>query len=430
MKILVVLMIVMLPFERLPIVEQFYRDADLVTPLLIIAVLVEVFKTIMKGSLKWVSTPIDAAILGLILIQTLLVMLSPWHGYTAIRYMQYSKVFFFYYFLVKYIESKKEIEKIIKIYMIISIFISVYGVFSFFMYTLGYNEVWGLADLYRIAIFLQDPNILAVYMITPLLLSTSLILQNKKRMVRFLLSIIVATLLLAFLFTFSRSGTLGLFFSLIVFFAINSRYAVQYFLKLAPYLSLIILVVLLLSNASQYSISHFVIRFLNTDGSQDGTNAFHYYISRMGFEIFKENPLGVGRGNAFRYLGLTSTEIQTFFLINFGMNYRGEIGIEYQGWWPLHSSWLEFVVGEGVIGLLCFCLMIFQTFRYAAKALRKSKDEKYRLILSSFTAGFAGMLLSALFYTFDPLYFFWFIIAMIIIISRYIITKASEGATN
>lgn len=420
----------LLPVESIPLLDQVYQDADLITPLLIFLLIMHVLSMSEKRQFFWKVTPIDPAILVLLLTQLQIIIFSPYTLDTMIRYVKYDKVFILYYLFVNYVDDWKKIKAVVYAYLISSALIGVYGLIAALGYTLSGTAPWGFVDTHapRFEATLQDPNILAVYMITPLILTISLLLFDKKQSFKSkaLLTTLVTLLSFTISITLSRSGTFGLVISIITLFFLNIKNITRKFASLLLLLTTIALS-LLLASLLGLSPSRLLTRLTNADQNTTGSNSFHYYIKSMSIEIFKEYPFGVGRGNALRYIGETSTEIQLFFLENFGMNSIGEIFGEYQGWWPLHSSWLEFIVGEGVIGLCCFVFIIAQTFKQALLATKQNGSATKKLLLTSFTAGLTGMLVSAIFYTFDSMYFFWFIITMIIVISRHIISEADHG---
>lgn len=426
---LLVLITFFLPVETIPLLDQVYRDGDLVTPFLIALGFIHLLSILNKHRFYWKKTPIDSAISVLLLTQIFITIFSPYTLETMIRYIKYDKVFVLYYLFISYISDWKKIKQIVYAYLLSSSFLGVYGFVATSIYVLTGTIPWGFVDIenLRFAATLQDPNILAVYLITPLTLAISLFLFDTEQSFRS--KVLLTTLILSFSFaislTFSRSGTIGLVVSITILFALNIKKLTEQ-LSLLPLLSTTIMLSLLLASFVGFSPNRLLTRFMNSDNVTTGSNAFHYYVKSMSLEIFFKNPFGVGRGNALRYLGDTSTEIRLFFAEHFNVNSSGEIFGQYQNWWPLHSSWLEFITGEGVIGLGCFIFIIAQTFKQAILATKQKANTKKKLILTSFIAGLTGMLVSATVYTFDSMYFFWFIITMIIIISRHIISEATH----
>lgn len=412
-----------LPVEMVPFVEDSYKDLDLTTPLLLVALLYLLIASLIVMRVRIHPTPIDTFILLFILTQLFISISSPWFIDTLFRYLKYDKVFILYYLFINYLDTEKKITTTLQLYTSSAIVIACYGVIAFVIFVTTGRQIWGLdvswGYLPRIAVTLRDQNIFAAYMITPLLLVTSAFLFARYRYIKILLISIVGTISLAVLFTWSRSGFLGLGVAGLVYLYLSRRYFVTIVHKFIPLLIGLLLLLTLTSFFTEYSPKLLVERFTGKAYGTDQSDELHYYIAKLGWEVFQKHPLGVGRSNILRYISDTAPETQFYFMRIQGMNAVGEIDGVYQGW-PMHSTWLEILVAEGIGGFILCLLIVLRTILSGIRALKRIRDLRLRFILLSFISGFIGILASAIFYTFDWMYFFWFSISMITVISRHI----------
>lgn len=412
-----------LPVEMVPWATEVYRDLDLTTPILLVALLYLGLIALTAGQARLRRTPIDVAILVFIAVQVIIIILSPWTIDTLIRYLKYNKVFVLYYLLVTYLRSKEDILTAVKLYISSAILVAVYGLAAFAIFVATGRQLWGLGFswgyLPRIYGTMRDQNIFAAYMITPVLLLTSAFLLTKARFKKLSFAVAIGIVLLAMLFTWSRSGFLGLAVAAMTYMFLNRQYAIRIFSRVVPMGFAILLFLGLAANIIGYSPLLLVQRFTGYAYGTDQSDQMHYYIARLGLETFLSHPIGVGRSNILRYVGATSTETQGYFIGMRGMNSTGEIDGIYQGW-PMHSSWLEILVAEGIIGFIAFLMIVGKTIRFGTRAARRTPDPTVHFVLVSFVSGFVGILASAIFYTFDWMYFFWFVIAMIMTLSLHV----------
>ncbi|OQY43017.1 MAG: hypothetical protein B6242_15550 [Anaerolineaceae bacterium 4572_78] len=418
---ILILIALFLPIESLPgAKEAGYKDIDLTTPLLILSLLYLGAIVLLSLKFKFKRTSLDIPILIFILAQVIIIISTPWKIDTIIRYIKYDKIFFLYYLMILFLNTPKKVFKISNIYIFSSILVALYGLSVFAIFILTGERLWGLGFslgyLPRIYGTMQDQNIFAAYMIVPLLLlfSYQFISRNiiKQTLYRGCLVIIGMTILL----TWSRSGLLGLTVAVSIYLILNRHIITKHILTFVIIIPILIGIVFSTTTAVGYSPTILIERFTGEAKGTDQSDILHYYMAKLSWETFLAHPLGVGRSNLLRYIQDTEVDTQSFFVGRRGMDINGEIDGEYKGM-PTHSSWLEILVSEGIIGFMAFVGIVIITIRHGVWTVRRTHDPTMRLIASSFTAGFCGVLASAIFYTFDWMYFFWFIIAMIMAMS-------------
>ena len=412
-----------LPVEMIPGMSEIYGDLDMTTPLLLIALLYIGISALKTNRILVRRTPIDFAIVMFIVAQLTVLIVSPWRLETLASYIKYSKVFVLFYLLVTYFQSRRVIVMAIRVHISSAVLVALYGLVAFVLYVVTGQPIWGLGVswgyLPRIYGTMRDQNIFAAYMIAPLLLLVSAFLLSRSKLTKFGVIGAVGIILLAVLLSWSRSGFLGLGVAGLTYLLLNRQYVGRISLRLLPVGIGVLLVIGIAANTMGYSPALLLDRFSGNAYGTDQSDQLHYYVAKLGWEVFRENPLGVGRWNLLRYVGTVSGETKSYFMGSHRMNEVGEVAGVYQAW-PLHSSWLEVLVSEGIIGFTAFLLIVVTTIRYGVLAARWTSDFALQLLLKSYVAGFVGVLASAVFYTFDWMYFFWFNIGMIMVLSLYI----------
>jgi len=414
-----------LPIENVPGAERIgYEDFDLITPLVLLAVVYLALIALSTLRLRFRRTPLDLPILLFVAVQLLISVFSPWPATTLVRYLKYSKVFVLYYFFVNYLESHRAILSVVKIYVLSAILVSLYGLAAFAVFVITGQAVWGLivkwGYLPRIVATMRDQNILAAYLITPLFLLVSALLTARRRIVRWLLlgSLVCAGLTL--LLTWSRSGLLGLAVGGVLWAVLNKRLVSKRLATILVFGVVVIGVIGIVATAAGYSPMILVDRlFGRAEGTAESSH-MHSVLAKLAWQVFLKHPLGVGRPNLFKYIEAASPDVQWVILQVYGIDSTSK-GM------PVHSSWLEILTSEGILGFLAFAAIVVSAVRSGVRTIRRLDDERLSRILKSFVAGLVGVLASALFYTFDWMYFFWFIISIIVAIS---LNAAQSGAQS
>ena len=105
-----------LPVEMVPFVEDSYKDLDLTTPLLLVALLYLLIASLIVMRVRIHPTPIDTFILLFILTQLFISISSPWFIDTLFRYLKYDKVFILYYLFINYLDTEKKITTTLQLY--------------------------------------------------------------------------------------------------------------------------------------------------------------------------------------------------------------------------------------------------------------------------------------------------------------------------
>ncbi|MFC1997597.1 O-antigen ligase family protein [Chloroflexota bacterium] len=406
-----------IPFEKVSFGQSIgYEDLDLITPVLLLAlaaILLYIFRT---GKLQLLRTGLEIPILLFLFSGCLAAILSFRPVFSLFRYIQYAKVFvlfFVLFYLLRY--SKYHTIKFTLYGYLGSTTVMV--VYSIIMY--GAFYVFGLESMtvhihlnsfLRLFGTLRDPNIAAAYLVTPLFLALywSFLKRNKI----FWLSL-AGIFAIAIMLTFSRSGFLALFVGGLVWIWFNRRFLLHRHNRVILWIiiiSLIIFLIFVFEAPRSYISSNLVLffnRLISSSHEAKASNDMHEKMVIWAFESFLEKPWGTGRWNLAYYIGIENLRIWGYQTIN-DLITSGP---------PVHNSWLEILASEGIGGFIAFSAIIFITLRRGFSSINIHRDFPGKGELKSLTAGFVGLLVSMIFYTYDWMYFVWFIIAMISVLS-------------
>ena len=203
--------------------------------------------------------------------------------------------------------------------------------------------------------------------------------------------------------SFSRGGFIGLLAVLFIIWLFSPRKVLS--LGIVAMLTLVII----FSADQKYWQEMTTIEDITESTSQERLNSW-----KAAWEMFKDNPLGVGGGN---------------FPVRFP---------EYQpedmprGMWGrvAHSLWFTLISELGIPGTIIYFLLLFNNFRdiFWIKKFRKNGDEDMRLayfLSLAFIGSFAGFFVSGIFLSilYYPHYFY---LTAMIVVTRRLAAKKKE----
>ncbi|MEK7610876.1 MAG: O-antigen ligase family protein [Patescibacteria group bacterium] len=256
----------------------------------------------------------------------------------------------------------------------------------------------------RVPATFYDANHLPAYLLTglPFILVFGW-MQRNKILGRLLLGL-TGLLGVVVLLSFSRSGFAGFFLSFVIIFLSIVRFG--YWQKAAQLFSIVVIIafVIFLSGRTQFSL---VNRLFGSFTSAEKSTVAHVALLYGEFKIFLDHPvLGVGYGSFSEYF--RSSEIGREHAV---VDPATQVRI------PPHSLWLEALSETGIVGFSLYLSLLLLIFESLVKALRKVSGKKDRLYLTGLLAGFLGLNLASIFYSFN-LEFFWFYLIYCYLYSR------------
>lgn len=241
----------------------------------------------------------------------------------------------------------------------------------------------------RARVTFGDPNILASFLMTTLLLAVPLLVAAPmRRALRVAGWVAAASALLGLAATFSRGGLGGLFVGLVcavVLLRVPRR------VKAAIVAAVIVAVVI----AALVVFDPGWIANNVLDLSDDGSTMNRLYMAKGAFEMWLDHPFGVGIDN----YRVVYPQYQ---------DPRAEQGIVYS-----HTAYITVLAELGFLGLLAFAWLLWRFFaRTALPAARRAVDTTVHALAVGAFAASAGIAAQAFTYSLEGSKFWWFAIGL------------------
>ena len=293
--------------------------------------------------------------------------------------------------LLNALDSRRQAERTVELMVLAAAAVSLYGLAQYIFRIGEQGSGWVDEDMFssitfRVSSTLQNPNMLAQYLVMLVPLGGACLLAArgwKKRAVWFACC---GVMCLCMLVTFSRGGCLGLLLAGLVFFVLlNPR-----LLFLAP-VALVALYFVLPDTV--------IDRFASIGNLADNSTSYRVGIWLGALRMLGDYWLcGVGPGvDAFNAV---------YPLYSFDENTAQHS----------HNLLLQITCDAGILALIAFCLILFWYFRTLCSALHRTREWGGRLLLIAFISGMCGFLVEAMadysFYNYRVMFLFWGYLAL------------------
>lgn len=298
-----------------------------------------------------------------------------------------------------------------QLYLVVIVVISAFGLLQYLLALAGVilPGVLRGGNYFRIPATFYDANHLPPFISTGIFffLGLSFLKKEPKRRWGFLLLTLV--LVMVSLLTFSRSGFLGLVVGALAFGGLAFKEGFKReLIPLIGVFALFVVGVLYFSHRTHYSLVDRMFKSL-VDPAEKSTVA-HYQLLLGEWRLFLDNPvLGVGYGGfseAFR----ASPHSKAHTWVDPVKDIR----------LPAHSIWLETLTETGLIGFAFYFAFMFLAALSMLRALFKVSVVRDKVYLIAFISGFFALLSGGIFYSYNLL-FFWYFIFVAVIFSRQVI---------
>lgn len=294
------------------------------------------------------------------------------------------------FLIVNLIDSKRKLYFLILTIIIASLLISFYGLYQ---YKVGaaVKESWVDKELNpdlrtRVYSTLDNPNILAEYLVMVIPLTFALFWTSKKKLNKLLFLLAVGVQFLCILLTFSRGGWLGLALAMIIFaFFVDRRLILLY---IAAGIGLLII-----------SPEVILTRIATIGNTQDTSTAYRFPLWMAALDMIRDFWItGVGLGPmAFKaiypqYMRLGIMAVHT------------------------HNIFLQMFVETGIFGFIGFLVFIFNNMRCNLITFVKGIDKRAKIIAIAIFSSIAGLMLHGLveyiFFDNKIIIMFWILLAI------------------
>jgi O-antigen ligase len=280
---------------------------------------------------------VNTEVIGVMALGAVIVLTIPfssWPGGSAHVFSDiYVKIILIFALMVSTLTTPKRLQQMTWLMIVASSYIAGRAVID---YVRGVNLVEG--DRVRSAVggMFQNPNDLALNLVTFLAPTIFIVIQDRRPSRRLLASFFAATMLAAIVCTKSRSGFLGLLAMCVVigYYTLRARPGLLVGAVFAALLALPVM---------PQSFWNRMDSIMNAEEDQTGSREARLRLLTQGIEVFAENPLtGVGAGQFQNY------------------NAPGET---IEKWRVTHNVWLQVASELGIFGLLAFGFLVVRSFK-------------------------------------------------------------------
>ena len=355
------------------------------------------------------ATPIHLAILLYWFISLIATALSPVKMAALVGLSRLSLYLVSFVMMARVLRSFKIRSVLIAIYLHISLVVSVYGIRQWFA---GVKPLatWVDADsplknVTRVYSYLENPNLLAAYLVPAIALSLAAIFVWQRWLPKLLAITIFAVNSTCLILTYSRGGWIGFIVCIFTFMALVGFW---YSYKL-PSAWRALAIPVLLGGAGFILVAGVVLvptlrdRLLSMFlGRQDSSNNFRMNVWGSVVKMIRDRPiLGIGPGNSAFNLIYPLYQQTKFTALS------------------AYSVLLEIAVETGLIGLSCFIWFLIITFNQGLSQLNRYRSQLNTkgFWLAGAIAGLVGMLAHGLvdtvWYRPQVSMLWWFLVAII-----------------
>jgi O-antigen ligase len=286
---------------------------------------------------------VNAEVIAVVMLGAVIVLTIPfsiWPGGSLKVFSDiYVKIILIFALMISTLTSPRRVRQMTWVMIVASGYIAARGIFD---YVRSVNLIEG--DRLRGAIggMFENPNDLALNLVTFLAPTLFIVIQDKKPSRRLFAALLAVLMLGAIVATKSRSGFLGLVAMglVVVYYTARAKPAIVGGVLMAGLLALPVM---------PSSFWNRMDGIINADSDISGSRAARVRLLNQGMEVFADNPLtGIGAGQF--------------------QNYSGPGIVER--WRVTHNVWLQVAAELGLFGLLTFLYLVVRAYTANFRVLR------------------------------------------------------------
>ncbi|WP_310877183.1 O-antigen ligase family protein [Priestia megaterium] len=270
------------------------------------------------------------------------------------------------------IKSRKDYAKVLKLFVIGSLIVTIYGVYEFAIKKIGLGFSYLLPNHAQSILFFNggtirlsgtfgEPSYFAGFLVLSIFLCVYC--KSLEILPKFLLNLIILSQLIVVILTYSTGGYLALLIGTLVYL-FNSgkvKFFISVFILSATLIALVVFVP---------SVVEVVSKPFDSTSGQMSSNTDRTNTAKAAMNMFKDSPLyGIGYGNF-------------SFLYN---NYRPEGAIFKVEPSIANNVYADFISSYGLIGLLLLFFIALQVYK-SLKVIKFSYRSEYPFFIGAFTS--------------------------------------------
>lgn len=295
---------------------------------------------------------VNGEVVGVIALGGVILLTTPFSiwpgGSTHVFSDIYVKIILIFALMVSTITSPRRVRQMTWIMIVASAYIAFRGCID---YARGVNLVEGNRLRGSVGGMFENPNDLALNLVTFMAPTLFIVFQDKKTSRRLFAAAMALVMLAAIVFTKSRSGFLGLVAmgAVVLFYTIRVKPGVVFAVVLAGAMALPVL---------PGSFWDRMDSIMNAEEDQTGSRAARLRLFDQGVQVFLDNPVtGIGAGQFQNYVAPGIVE----------------------KWRVTHNVWLQVASEIGMFGLITFGFLVIRGYGSNFAALRMLRTRRRRL---------------------------------------------------
>jgi len=288
------------------------------------------------------------------------------------------------------VASRRQLLSLLYIFALSGAAVSAYGIYQF-MFGASNAAAWYDSEMFsaigmRVYSTLENPNVLAEFLLLVIPFTAAVIMITKKILVKLFFTGCLGVMLVCLLLTFTRGGWLGLLIAAALFLIMLDRRFI---------LAGIFGVALLYLALPDIILD----RFLSIGNTDDSSTSYRVFIWMGSIEMLRDFWFtGIGPGTA------AFNRIYPLYGFN-------TVTAPHS-----HNLYLQIMIEAGISGILIFFAIVFSYFRSLCAAVRKEKDRVFKILqIAAISSVFGFLVQSATdhsFYNYRVMLIFWIVIGL------------------
>jgi O-antigen ligase len=316
----------------------------------------------------------------------------------------YISYILFYFILVNTVKSKKMLYILIVIFIAVSFFVSMYGIYQNFAGVYS-TQSWVDEEMFediktRVYSTFDNPNVLGEYLVITIPIAFALFWITKRPLYKLIFGLIAVSLLPCLIFTWARGSWLGVALAIAIFALFKDK-------------KLVFLGVIALAILPFILPESILFRLESIGNTTDTSTAYRVSIWLGSLKVIKNYWLtGIGLGSG------AFSKIYPIYALS-GASYALHA----------HNLYLQIFVEMGIAGIVSFLLMIFMFYKNILSTFSKTKDILIKTFLIACMASISGYLAQGLvdniWYNYRVVLIFYIVLGLSSIAGK-IVLKESE----
>jgi len=302
------------------------------------------------------------------------------------------------------VRREAQLYWIIRAFAVSGALVSAYGVYQYLFGT-SVTAAWVDAKMFgevsvRVYSTLENPNVLAEYLLLVIPFTGALIINEKKLLSRLFFIGCLGVQLLTMVLTLSRGGWVGLILAVAIFLVMLDR-------------RFIILGIFGLIGLYFVLPDTIMNRLLSIGNLADSSSSYRLSIWLGTIAMLKTHWFsGIGPGT-------------TAFNRVYPVYSYGAAAAQHS-----HNLFLQLICDAGIAGIVLFVLMLFSFWRTMATSVKHAADRRLRIISIASIAAIAGFIAQGMtdysFYNYRVTLMFWAVIGLGIAASRLALAEGAQ----